>query len=119
MMMTRHRLNALLAIATSLLFMIGSVQVSAASKKDEQAGALLFRKKGCAYCHGAAAEGTPKGPSLANIRKTWKAPQIANQILHGGQKMPAFEESLKADEVAQLVAFLRAKQRPVVPPAQP
>ncbi|HEX4320320.1 MAG TPA: cytochrome c [Acidobacteriaceae bacterium] len=88
------------------------------SKAAEQAGAVLFRDKGCTYCHGAAAQGTPKGPSLANVRKKLKAPQIATQIEDGGQKMPSFRDSLSDPEVAQLVAYLRAKHRPVPPPAQ-
>ncbi len=61
--------------------------------------------------------GTSRGPSLAGLRKSWKADQIAEQITNGGQKMPPFGESLSGDELGQLVAFLRAKRRPLVPPA--
>jgi len=75
-------------------------------------GANLFRDKGCAYCHGANAQGTAKGPSLANVRKLMKPAQISAQIENGGQKMPSFSDSLSHDEVLQLVAFLRAKHRP-------
>ena len=87
-----------------------------ASKAAEQAGANLFRDKGCAYCHGATGQGTPKGPSLANVRKTMKARQISAQIENGGQKMPSFSDSLSKDELAQLVAWLRAKHRPAPAP---
>jgi mono/diheme cytochrome c family protein len=97
-------------------------------KAAESAGATLFRDKGCAYCHGANTQGTPKGPSLENVRKTKKAAQIVDQIKNGGQKMPSFEDSLSNDEIAQLVAYLRAKHRPqpaplpaqpaIAPPAQ-
>ena len=89
---------------------------AANTKAAEQAGASLFRDKGCAYCHGAAAQGTQKGPSLANVRKTMKPAQISAQIENGGQKMPSFSDSLSHDEVAQLVAFLRAKHRPAPAP---
>jgi mono/diheme cytochrome c family protein len=78
-----------------------------AAKAAEKAGAVLFRDKGCAYCHGATAQGTPKGPSLA---------QVAAQIENGGQKMPSFSDSLTHDQVAQLVAWLCAKHRPLAPP---
>jgi len=88
------------------------------NKESEQAGANLFRDKGCAYCHGATGQGTQKGPSLANVRKKLTAPKIAGQIQNGGQKMPSFSESLANDEIAQLVAFLRAKHRPVPTPVQ-
>jgi len=87
----------------------------------EASGATLFRDKGCAYCHGANTQGTPKGPSLLNVRKTMKAPQIASQIKNGGQKMPSFDDSLSSKEIDQLVAYLRAKHRPqpAPQPAQP
>jgi mono/diheme cytochrome c family protein len=89
------------------------------SKAAEAAGAVLFRDKGCAYCHGAAAQGTQKGPSLANVRKSLKPAQVTAQIENGGQKMPSFGDSLSKDEVARLVAYLRAKRRPVPPPIAP
>ncbi len=84
-------------------------------KESEKAGAMLFRDKGCAYCHGTSAEGTGRGPSLANLRKTWKGTQIADQIENGGQKMPSFKESVSPQELSQLVAYLRAKHRPIAP----
>jgi len=43
------------------------------------------------------------------VRTQLKAAQIADQIKHGGQKMPAFGDSLSQDEIMQLVSFLRAK----------
>jgi mono/diheme cytochrome c family protein len=88
----------------------------ARAENPEAAGATLFRDKGCAYCHGANTQGTPKGPSLMNVRKTMKAAQIVNQIKNGGQKMPSFQDSLSNDEIAQLVAYLRAKHRPLPAP---
>jgi len=92
---------------------------AAGGKASEIQGATLFRDKGCAYCHGATAQGTQKGPSLATVRKRLKAAQIVSQIENGGQKMPSFEDSLSKDEVAELVAFLRAKHRPAPAPTAP
>jgi mono/diheme cytochrome c family protein len=104
-------------LATLALLALFSAIPAKALPRDEaeRAGAVLFRDKGCAYCHGAMAQGTTRGPSLANVRKSLKAPQIAGQIENGGQKMPAFKDSLSQDEVDQLVSFLRAKHRPVPP----
>jgi mono/diheme cytochrome c family protein len=48
--------------------------------------------------------------------KQWPPTKITNQIMNGGQKMPAFFESVTDEEAAQLVAYLRAKHKPVVPP---
>ena len=113
----RLRLYLFLLAMSSVLMPAASFSLS---KKDaEKAGAVLFRDKGCAYCHGPAGLGTGKGPSLANLRKRLKAPQIAAQIENGGQKMPSFRDSLTDDELAKLVSYLRAKHRPVPPPAQP
>ena len=89
-----------------------------ASKADEQAGAGLYRDKGCPQCHGADLNGNKKGPSLADIRSdpAWPAEKITKQIMDGGQKMPPFGDSLTDQEIAQIVAFLRAKDRPAPPP---
>jgi mono/diheme cytochrome c family protein len=92
--------------------------LSSKEKAAEQAGAVLFRDKGCAYCHGAGGSGGKKGPDLSGLRtdKLWPPDKITNQILNGGQKMPPFADSLTDAEIAQLVAYLRAKQRPIPPP---
>jgi len=89
------------------------------TKAAEEAGAILFRDKGCTHCHGVGGIGTKKAPSLVDPRKNklWTPAQITNQILNGGQKMPPFSDSVTDEEAAQLVAYLRAKHRPVPPPA--
>ncbi len=91
----------------------------ATTAADEMAGAVLFRDKGCEHCHGAGGVGTKKGPSLVDIRreKQWTPEKITQQILNGGKKMPPFADSLSDPEIAQIVAYLRAKHRPVPPPA--
>jgi mono/diheme cytochrome c family protein len=91
------------------------------TKAAEEAGALLFRDKGCTHCHGVGGIGTKKAPSLVDLRKNklWTPAQITNQILNGGQKMPPFSDSVTDEEAAQLVAYLRAKHRPLTPPAPP
>ena len=92
---------------------------AAHTKADEMAGAVLFRDKGCAHCHGPHGEGTRKAPTLVNIRKNkvWTPAKITEQIMNGGQKMPPFSDSLSDAETAQIVVFLRAKHWPVPPPA--
>ena len=89
------------------------------TKSAEMAGAVLYRDKGCGFCHGASLEGTKKAPALAEIRKqkAWTSDKISTQILDGGTKMPPFRESLSDEEIQQLIAFLRAKNRPIPPPA--
>ena len=88
------------------------------SKADEQAGAALYRDKGCPQCHGSDLNGNKKGPSLSTINTdpAWPADKITKQIRDGGAKMPPFGDSLTDPEIGQLVAFLRAKDRPAPPP---
>jgi mono/diheme cytochrome c family protein len=91
------------------------------NKAAEMAGAVLFRDKGCAYCHGMGGVGGKKAPSLIDLRKnkSWPPIKIKDQILNGGQKMPPFSDSVTDEEVAEIVAYLRAKHRPVPPPPPP
>ncbi|MFZ0393708.1 MAG: cytochrome c [Terracidiphilus sp.] len=100
--------------------LLASFPAHAASKSEAnpRAGALLFRDKGCAYCHGSGGVGTKKAPSLLKIRedKAWPAEKITEQILDGGDKMPPFRDSLSDEEIARIVAYLRARHRPVPPP---
>jgi mono/diheme cytochrome c family protein len=112
---------ALLPILLLLAALPACARDSAKTQADEQAGALLFAQKGCVHCHGPGGSGGKKGPDLANLRKdkVWTAAKITNQILNGGQKMPPFSDSLTDAEIAQVVAYLRAKHRPAPPPAAP
>jgi mono/diheme cytochrome c family protein len=91
----------------------------AETKAAEEAGAVLFRDKGCTHCHGVGGVGTKKAPALVDLRKDkqWTPARITNQILNGGQKMPPFSDSVTDEDAAQLVAYLRAKHRPIPPPA--
>jgi mono/diheme cytochrome c family protein len=109
----------------SLFLFVPAIAARASSvdktKADEQAGAILFRDKGCAHCHGEGGVGTKKGPSLIDIQKnkTWTPAKMTDQILNGGAKMPPFADSLTDDEIAQLIAYVRAKVKPVPSPAPP
>lgn len=94
--------------------------LAADRKADELAGAVLFRDQDCAHCHTINGVGGKKGPDLTDLPKdkVWTPDKIAHQILNGGQKMPPFSEALTDQQIGQIVAYLRAKHRPAVPPAQ-
>lgn len=106
------------AALASVLCLCASLPASALwgakGKAAAQAGAILFRDRGCVRCHGVNLEGAKKGPALADLRKQkqWTPAKITDQIMNGGQKMPPFGEALSQQETAQLVAYLRAKHRP-------
>jgi mono/diheme cytochrome c family protein len=100
------------------LLTTGSAQVPD-TQAAEQAGAVLFRGN-CARCHGANLEGTKKAPAIAEIRKKkhWTDERITDRVLNGaGKKMPPFRESLSDEQIQQLIAYLRAENRPTPPPA--
>lgn len=117
------RSNRIAVLPIAVLFAAFAAPGYSASdvKADEQAGAILYRDKGCPQCHGADLTGNKKGPSLTDIRndKAWPPEKITKQITDGGAKMPPFADSLTDQEVAQLVAFLRAKDRPAPPGGAP
>ena len=100
-----------LAVPTSLF--------AAKTGEQEKAGAVLFRDKGCTYCHGVGGVGTKKAPALTGLPKdkTWTPDRLTNQILNGGQKMPPFRDSVTDEDVSNLIAYLRAKNKPVPPDA--
>lgn len=93
--------------------------LAADRKADEMAGAVLFRSQDCGHCHIVSGVGGKKGPELTNINKDklWTAARITNQILNGGQKMPPFSDALTDAQIAQIVAYLEAKHRPVPSPS--
>ena len=77
-------------------------------------GAPLF-KQNCAPCHAMdGSANTPAGKSLkakdlrsAEVQKKTDE-QLANQIRNGKGPMPAFKARFKENEIAELVAFIRA-----------
>ena len=120
-MIARRRSLAILTFVFVLVIATAAFATgnSHPTKADEIAGELLFQRQDCAHCHGPEGIGGKKAPPLTNLHKNkvWTPEKITHQILNGGQKMPPFRDSLTDEEVAQLVAYLRAKARPIPPPS--
>jgi ubiquinol-cytochrome c reductase cytochrome b subunit len=118
MVSVMQRLKVYLLCATMLACAWGQVAQAADKKADEMARAVLFRDQNCAHCHMMNGAGGVKGPDLTNIDadKDWPAEKITGQITNGGAKMPPFADALTDAQIAQIVAYLRAKHRPVPPP---
>jgi ubiquinol-cytochrome c reductase cytochrome b subunit len=109
-----------LLIVTSILFIAqtdltpGTTAVLAGSNAKDR-GAQLFATRGCVRCHGKEGIGGGKGPDLQLVRKRLKPAAMAKQIRDGGLEMPAFGASLTDQEIKNLVAYLRAKRKVIVP----
>ena len=80
---------------------------------DQAATEQLYKSK-CAMCHGADGKGaTPVGQKLgahdfasAEVQKESDA-DLAQIISKGKNKMPAYEGKLKAEEINDLVGYIR------------
>ena len=99
--------------------LIASTHVQAFSKQSQQAGADVFKAKGCEHCHGVDGIGTDRGPALTGIGKRWKKDRIEQQIYDGGGGMPPFGDAVQPDEMKLLVDYLAAKRKPSHVPTPP
>ncbi len=84
-----------------------------------EAGAAVYRQKTCVSCHAADGSGnTPAGKSLKarDLRsaEVQKQPddELAAAIADGRGKMPAFQRSLSAEQIRDVVAYIRALAKP-------
>lgn len=114
-----RRFKLLFLALVTLTAIPAQLLLGADKKADERSGAALFRAQDCGHCHIMNGVGGKKGPELTNINKDklWPPGKITSQILNGGQKMPPFSDALTDAQIAQVVAYLKAKHRPVPPPS--
>lgn len=73
-------------------------------------GAEIY-KTNCAECHGANGEGAKKGiPLVSGHALHHSEAEHIKQVADGeGEKMPAFKDKLKSEEVAEVVKFVRSE----------
>jgi cytochrome c6 len=98
----------MLVAAAALSFVFG-VSTSAHAQ-----GAERVYKGKCVACHGADGTGSAMGKKMgvhdfhsADVQKESDA-DLAAAIAKGKNKMPAYEKSLKADDIQALVAYIRS-----------
>ena len=69
----------------------------------------------CSNCHGSDAMGaTTKAPRLIDtdyIEKEFSNDEIREVILNGTDKMPPQKNKVKADEITQIIKYLRYSQQ--------
>jgi mono/diheme cytochrome c family protein len=79
---------------------------------DADNGAAIFAQD-CAGCHGQNAEGGSVGPSLVSAELKAQDDDFFRQVIlngRAGTAMPAWEGRLSAQDIEDVIAFLRSKQ---------
>ena len=111
----KRQLSRMAAIATGLV-LAGTALLSAPARADN-AGAATFKTK-CAVCHGADGKGETAIGKADKIRDLGSADvqkqtddELAGIIGSGKGKMPAYGKSLKAEQIKELVAFIRTLKK--------
>jgi len=91
-----------------LVLCMGVLLQSNAPMQDAPDGALLF-KKNCKVCHGKNADKeTKKIPSL--MKSTLALDEMTQIVMEGKETMPPFAETLKAEEISAVLAYVQKLQ---------
>src|ERR1035438_7325287 len=104
----------------SLLISLALFTSTYAFGADVSAGQKLFEAK-CTQCHGKDAKGNVKMAKVlkvdaANVNLTegeavtTKAEDLASIVTKGKNKMPSFKAKLTADQIQQLVTYVKGLQ---------
>jgi cytochrome c6 len=96
------------------LAVLVALGVLGGSARAQGAGAATYKTK-CAVCHGPDGKGDTSIGKTNKIRDLGSADvqkqsdaELTTIIADGKGKMPAYGKSLKADQVKELVAFIRS-----------
>jgi len=79
---------------------------------DPISGASAYAQN-CAACHGENAQGGPVGPTLVSAEMKAKDDDYYRQVIANGiagTAMPPWGSRLSAQDIQEIVAFLRSKQ---------
>ncbi|HVV55808.1 MAG TPA: cytochrome b N-terminal domain-containing protein, partial [Mucilaginibacter sp.] len=74
------------------------------------AGAHLFYRKGCLYCHKIDDRGGITGPNLSHVALRLSPDEMITRIVNGGDKMPAYGGILTKDQLSSILSFLKSRQ---------
>jgi|SRR5580704_11205873 cytochrome c6 len=105
-----------IASVTIGVVLVGITLLSGAARA-QTGGEALYKTK-CAACHGADGKGETAVGKANKIRDLGSADvqgqsddAIAGIIGNGKGKMPAYGKSLKADQIKDLVAYIRSLKK--------
>jgi len=74
-------------------------------------GAVLFRDRGCQYCHEIDGVGGKRGPDLSYVADYLTRDEIIIRINNGGYNMPAYAPSLTSNDIELLLDFLSSRNK--------
>lgn len=104
--MTAYRVQTVFLAAIAFLFLASAARAQSDAEKTYKAK--------CVACHAADGSGSEVGKKLGvhDFHSSEVAGQsdadLAQTIAKGKNKMPAYEKTLKPDEVSGLVAYVRS-----------
>lgn len=104
---TGLRIGAAAALVGLAGIGFGLMPASAQMPTTATDGAGVFSGAGCAACHGANGEGG-LGPQLAGNADLANSALVVNQILFGGEIMPAFADVLTDDQIVAVSNYIRS-----------
>lgn len=88
---------------------------------DEKVGRRIVQTR-CAMCHVAEDPGTeveraatsgPFGPLLSNVAVLADEAGVRAKIVNGGPRMPVYKYALRAEDLTQVIAFMKTLDRPL------
>lgn len=92
--------------AATTLFSMLLMSTAAVAQSDSPNGEQIYTSAGCAGCHGERGNGGI-GLRFRNNGNLQNTSKVLEQIVHGGQKMPAFDEQLSDAEIAAVATYIR------------
>jgi mono/diheme cytochrome c family protein len=107
-------MNKIQYLALSFTLLCGSSAVFAQKKGDAAKGKEVFDGQ-CGVCHNADSTDRKMGPGLKGLFKKAKLDSngkpvsdanVMQKINEGGNGMPAYDQTLSADEKANVIAYL-------------
>jgi mono/diheme cytochrome c family protein len=95
------------------LLCLSLVLVACLGRPDPDATGQEIYEQSCSGCHGVDLSGRVGQPSLGASSDAAGQPDEALilTVTRGKGRMPSFEESLTAEQVLRVVAYVREKQR--------
>lgn len=92
--------------ATTLLSLLMLSTAAVAQSDAAPNGENIYSSAGCAGCHGERGNGG-MGIRFRDNGKLRDTGDVLNQIVHGGQKMPAFDKQLDDAQIAAVATYVR------------